>query len=466
MAQFDLKISPDKMAVYLSINLANDEEVVTVEDAIRFLREENITFGYNKENIKAAIENKSWGQEILAAAGKEAVEGKDGYIKYFFDPDPSNAPREREDGCLDFHHLNKIQNISADEKLAELIPPVEGEAGIDVHGKPVKIGKVKSPKLLRGKNTRYNDNRTAIVSEIDGVIILRSDGTIEVTPKCNIDGDIDHSTGDIKIKGDLIIAGDIKSGFKVSASGNIDIGGTVEEATVTAGGSVTVKGGFVGEGGGLIKADGDVFVRFLNRQKIESGGNIEIYEEVRGGRLRTAGTLRINKGKGILVGGETRAGAAIEVNILGSAQNVDTMVIVADPSKLIEKISTRQKEIEGINEKTEEISKKMTFLMRKKKKVGLSDQEEQLFRKLDKLSADIELTVETLRKEIKEAEVAIDGLKKSAYLKVVQKTYPGVTVKLAGTAKYFENEREATTFKVFDGKIIGLEEIREETAKT
>ncbi|UCC78299.1 MAG: DUF342 domain-containing protein [Candidatus Zixiibacteriota bacterium] len=466
MPQFNLKISPDKMAAYLSIDPVEGEEVVTIKDVIGFLNQEKVIFGYNEDNIKTAIENKSRGQEILAAAGKNAVEGKDGYIKYFFDPDPSNAPKEREDGCLDFHRLNKIQNISVDEKLAELIPPVAGEDGMNVLGQPVKTGKVKSAKLLKGSNTRYNDDKTAIISEIDGVIILRSDGTIEVNPKCSIDGDIDHSTGDIEIKGDLLISGDVKSGFKVSASGNIKIGGTVEEATVKAGGSVTIGGGFVGEGGGLIRAGGDVFVKFLNRQRIESGGNIEIYEEARGARLNTPGMLLVNKGKGILAGGEARAGTAIEVNTLGTPQNVDTMVIVADTSGHIEKISTRQKEIEGINEKSEEISKKMTFLLRKKKKVGLNEQEEQLLRKLDKLSADIKLTIETLRKEIKEAEAAIDGLKKSAYLKVARKTYPGVTIKLAGTAKYFENEREATTFKVFDGKIIGLEEIHEETAKT
>jgi len=465
MPKFSLNISPDKMTAYLTVEPYDDEEVITVEDIKNYLNQENVIFGHNEENIKTSVENNSWGQEILVAEGKEAVKGRDGYIKYFFDPDPGNAPKEREDGSLDFHHLNKIQNTSGDDKLAEIFPPVKGEEGMNVLGEPIKVDKVKSARLLRGKNTRYNDDKTAIISEIDGIIILRSDGTVEVSPKCSIDGDIDHSTGDIEIKGDLTIDGDIRSGFKVSASGNIDIGGTVEEATVIAGGSVTVKGGFVGEGGGLIKAGGDVFIKFINRQKVVSEGNIEIYEEARGARLSTGGTLLINKGKGILVGGEVRAATAMEVNTLGSPQNVNTLVIVADTSKLIEKIATRQKEIEGLNEKMEEISKKTSFLIKKKKKVGLNEQEEQLFRKLDKLSADIEMTIETLRKEIKEAETVIDGLKKSAYLKVANKTYPGVTMKIAGAVKFYENEREATTFKVFDGKIIGLEELQEATEK-
>ncbi len=465
MPEFKLNISPDKMAAHLNIETDADGAVITIEDIKNYLNREKVIFGFDEENIKTAVENKIWGQEILVAEGKKPIRGKDGYINYFFDPDPGNAPKEREDGSLDFHHLNKIQNVSGGKKLAELIPAVESQAGMNVYGEPLKVEKAKSARLRKGKNTKYNDDKTAIISEIDGVIILRSDGTIEVSPKCVIDGDIDHGTGDIEIKGDLIIAGDVKSGFKISASGNIDIGGTVEEATVIAGGSVTVKGGFVGEGGGLIKAGGDVFIKFINRQRVESGGNIEIYEEARGARLSTAGSLLFTKGKGILVGGEARAGAAMEVNTLGSPQNITTQVIVADTSKLIEKISTRQKEIEGMNEKMEEIHTKISLLTKKRKKVGLKDQEEQLYRRIDKLSADIDLTVDTLRKEIKEAEAAIDILKNSAYLKVINKTYPGVTMRIAGTAKYFEYEREATTFKVFDGKIIGLEEIQEETEK-
>ncbi|UCE67869.1 MAG: DUF342 domain-containing protein [Candidatus Zixiibacteriota bacterium] len=465
MPEFRLKISPDKMAAHLTIEPHVDGAIITVEEIINYLNQQKVIFGINDKIVKTAVENKNWGQKILVAEGKEPVKGRDGYIKYFFDPDPGNAPKEKEDGSLDFHNLNKIQTICSGERLAELIPPVEGEAGTNVMGEPLKVDKVKSAILLKGKNTRYNDDKSAIVSEIDGIIILKSNGTIEVSPECVIDGDIDHSTGDIKIKGDLIIRGDVKSGFKISASGNIEIGGTVEEATVIAGESVTVKGGFVGEGGGLIKAGGDVSIKFINRQKVESEGNIEIYEEAKGTKLTTAGTLLINKGKGIFAGGEARAAAAIEVNTLGSPQNVNTLVIVADTSKFIERIATRQKEIEGLNEKTEEISKKMTLLMRKRKKVGLSDREEQLYRKINKLSADIKLTVETLRKEIKEAEAAIDGSKKSAYLKVAHKTYPGVTMRIAGAAKYYECEREATTFKVFNGKIIGLEEIEEATEK-
>ncbi len=464
MSKFDIKVTPNKMGAYLTIHKPTDNVELTIEQVKEYLNLKNITYGLIENNIKQAIENESWEEKILVSQGREVVEGKDAYVDYTFDPDPDNSPQEREDGSLDFHRLNKIQNISAEEKLAELFAPVEGEAGMDISGKVVKPKQALKAKLLRGKNTRFNEEKTQLFAEIDGIIMLRKDGTIEVSPRFNIDGDIDLSVGDIEIKGDLTIGGDIKSGFVISASGNIEIGGTIEDAQITAGGSVNVRGGFVGEGRGRIVAGGDVEIKFINHQKIEAGGNIEIFEEAKGAHLVATGSIFVKKGKGVLAGGVAKAAIAIEANTLGTMQNVNTDVIVADTTKIQEKIVARNKECQGMDQKIEEISKKMNFLMKKKKKVGLSAQDEQLFKNLDKLSADIDYTISTLRGEVKSSEETINNLRKTAYIKVIEMTYPGVTMKIAGAVKYHENEREATTFKVFNGDIIGLEEV-EETAK-
>ena len=458
MARFNLEISTDQLAAYLCVESFSEDEKITFQDITKILAEENIVFGIKEDNIVEAVGNLSIGAKFLVAEGRPAFEGKDGYINYYFDPDPSNAPREREDGRLDFHHLNKIQNISAGEKLAEVIPAVEGQPGTNVFGKPVLPEKCESPKLAGGQNTSSNEDGTAIFSEIDGVIVLKPDHTIEVSPEVKIDGDIDHSTGDLEIKGDLYISGDVKSGFKVVASGLIEIGGTVEEAEVTAGGSVTVKGGFVGEGGGVINAGGDIFMKFITRQTAIAGGNLDIYEDARGAFLSSERTISVTKGKGIIAGGETRAVTGIEVNTLGSPQNLNTLVIVADTSPYTEKIISRQREIEGLKEKQEGMCKKTSLLTRKMKKVGLMEGETQHLNTLNKVTADIDLTIDSLRLEIKDAEKAIDHLKKTAYLKVNSRIYPGVKMKIAGTAKVHEIERDAAEFKVFNGEIIGIED--------
>ena len=458
MARFNLEISVDQMAAYLHIESCEADQKITFEEIKSLLAEKNVVFGIKEDKISEALEKPSAGDKILVAEGRPAFEGKDGNINYYFDPDPSNAPRERDDGRLDFHHLNKIQNISKGEKLAEIIPPVEGKPGMNVLGETLPPEECRDVNLIGGENTFSNEDGSIIFSKIDGVVVIKADRKIEVSPEVKIDGDIDHSTGDLEIKGDLYVSGDVKSGFKISASGLIEIGGTVEEAQVVAGGSITVKGGFVGEGGGIINAGGEVYIKFITRQKAIAGGNIEVYEEARNAFLSSAGTISVTKGKGIIVGGESRAVTAIEVNTLGAPQNITTLVVVADTSPYTEKIISRQREIEGLKEKQEGMCKKTSLLTRKMKKVGLKEDETRHLTTLNKITADIDLTIDALRLEIKEAENIIDSLKKTAYLRVNNRIFPGVTMKIAGTAKAHENERDATEFKVFNGEIIGIED--------
>ena len=67
MPEFKLNISPDKMAAHLNIETDADGAVITIEDIKNYLNREKVIFGFDEENIKTAVENKIWGQEIIFA---------------------------------------------------------------------------------------------------------------------------------------------------------------------------------------------------------------------------------------------------------------------------------------------------------------------------------------------------------------------------------------------------------------
>ncbi len=459
MEEFILRISPDKMSAYLTIFRSSGEEPTTFEKVVKYLEENRVVFGRIDDGIRCIIEQEKYGEEFMAAQGSPVTDGVDGKLEYFFNIERKNSPRERKDGSLDFYDLNITQNVCKGDQIAKLIPATDGQNGTNVFGEPIPPVKGKPVKLLRGKNTTYDESKTFLIAEIEGVIRIRADGTIEVSPSFAVSGDIDLSTGNLDIKGDLIIKGDVKAGFKVAASGNIEVGGTIEDAQVIAGGSVVVKGGFVGEGKGLIKAGGNVFLKFVDRQNIEAGGDIEVFEEAVQSKLLAGGSILVKKGKGILVGGNARAGRLVEANILGSEQYINTEVVVADSNELCQKISTRQKACAELESGIDEVAQKMTILMRKKKKMGLSQRDEDLFRRLDKESATTEHAIETARAEIDLAERELAERRNTAYIKIYKTVYPGVSMKIAGIQKKLENERQNTTFKAYGNEILGMEEV-------
>jgi len=96
--------------------------------------------------------------------------------------------------------------------------------------------------------------------------------------------------------------------------------------------------------------------------------------------------------------------------------------------------------------------------MSRKKKVGLAPKDEEKFRILDKLSADIERSIQSTKAELSVCEKELEELKKTAYIDILRKIYPGITLRIAGYVKFIEKERDKTRFKISGTEIIGLEE--------
>jgi len=447
------------MTAYLILRPTGSGDEITFDQVQSFIEKSGITYGLNSDIIIEKLNNKQWNEEIIIARGTPAEKGADGMVNFMFDTSPPGRPKIKEDGRVDFLDLHTAQCVKAGDKLAELVAPTEGVPGTNIHGQSIPAPKGKAAKILRGINTVFaDDSRNILLAETDGNVKLTPSGSVEVSQSLSISGDVDLGTGNIEVVGDLIVSGDIKAGLRVKATGNIEIGGAVEDAHVTADGSVIVKGGFLGEGVGEINAGRDVLVKYVYRQTINAVGDIEIIEESTQAKLSADGIIRINRGKGILVGGTVRAGKGIEAKIIGNEQNTKTEILLGGRTDLRKQIETLQKSHSMYETKLNEIADQMSKLMVRKKKMGLNLKDEEKFRILDKLSADIERSLSVATAEIQEQENDLEELKKTAYVDICQKIFPGVSIKIAGLYKYISAEREKTKFKIVGSEIIGIEE--------
>ncbi len=459
MDPFSLKISSNKMMANIVLFTPKDDNEITVDAIMSHIEEAGIVFGLDKTALSDAIEGKMWGEEICVAKGNFPGNGNDGSVNYMFDTSPVGRPKVREDGTLDFFDLHSAQCVRAGDKLAELTDPTEGEPETNIYGQsgPGKMGK--PARIKNGKNTEFTDEkRNVLVSKLDGNVKLTPGGAIEVSQSMSISGDVDLTTGNIDVVGDLAIRGDVKAGLKVTATGNIEIGGTVEDAHICGGGSIVVKGGFLGEGVGEIIAELDVFIKYVYRQPISAGRDIEIAEESTQAHLISGEVIRVLRGKGRLIGGIAEAGKAVEANIIGNEINAPTEIIVGGKSDLLKKIESNRRNLVSYEEKLDKIADQMSKLMQKKKKLGLINQDEEKFRLLDKLSADIEASMQVTETELTECDKELEDLRKTAYVDVLKKIYPGVIIKIVGYTKNIRDEWEKTRFKVAGTEIIGVED--------
>jgi uncharacterized protein len=453
MAPFALRISNDKLKAYLTLT-PSSADTMDIGSIAEQLKTSGIAADINEAAIKDAVERKAWNESILIAQGREPQRGTDGTVEYYFDIHPKSTPKINADGSVDYRNLNISQSVTAGQELARLIMPQVGIDGVDVFGKVIPAPKGKFAKLSKGKNTSYaNPENTVIKSDIDGNVKMNYGGTVEVDAAFTVGKDVDFNTGNIDITGDLVIQGDIKSGFKVKATGEIDISGTVEDGEIETDGTVLVKRGFIGDGKGVIKAGKDAIVRFVHGQKVFAGNDIYIHEEAVQAELTACGSIIAQDGKGVIIGGTARAGKTLTAKILGNNRYTKTEIVVAEKVGMQERILQLTKDLNGLDAKLNQITDKMMYFMNKNSKSKLSQAEEVEFRSLDKISADITVTQDTLRAELKELEAKLIELRAIANVRVLKTIYPGTVLRIAGLKKEIIEEKGPGDYKVVNGAI-------------
>ena len=105
-----VRITDDHMEAYMYLSEPSDEnQKYKVDDLLELLRKEGVTTGYLMPRLVAMSKKGVYQREILVAAGKEIIEGTDGYFEYYFSPDEiAEAPAIREDGSV---HVGIDDNI-------------------------------------------------------------------------------------------------------------------------------------------------------------------------------------------------------------------------------------------------------------------------------------------------------------------------------------------------------------------
>lgn len=315
--EMKIRVSADKMLVTCRFYPASEKgNPITTLEILRDLNQQGISVGIRQEEILRFMNHKEYCTNYVFVAGKPARNGKDAKIEYYFNTDLTLKPKRNEDGSVDYHELDIINQVEKGDLLAKLIPADVGTPGMDVYGKEVKPRATKNLKLDYGNNILVSEDRTELYSAVTGHVSLIKD-TVFVSDIYNVPADVDNSTGNIHYPGNVHVRGNVKGGFMVAADGDIEIDGVVEDATVQAGGRIVVKRGIHGRGKGVLRAKGDILCHFIESATVMSGGSIET-ESILHSQVSAHENIVVSGKKGFITGGVIRAGNVIEAKTIGS----------------------------------------------------------------------------------------------------------------------------------------------------
>lgn len=247
----------------------------TVNDIIYLLKIENIIYGINKDNLLKATKGDIL-KPLLIAEGKPIIQDIPSRVNILFKQD---IKKEVDDKTkIDYREMFVVQNVSKGEVIAEIIPRIEGEDGINIYGEIINRNTIRDIPVRVDKNCHIEG--TNIIADVSGKPSYKNN-IISVFNSYELN-DIDLSTGNVNFKGDVIVGRDIKEGMTVKAGNSLVVGGNVYSAVVISNGEAKIYGNVIDSQvlSGAVDVNKRVYIEQLCEFKEKIEMLIELSEKI------------------------------------------------------------------------------------------------------------------------------------------------------------------------------------------
>lgn len=447
-AIFSIDISKDEMKATLTAAApAMSGADITPQMIERALKSQGVVAGIEDDKISEFVDNPVYNVPYEVAAGISPVDGRDAYIAYDFETDPTKLrAKESANGQVDFKELNLIQNVIKGGRLAQKISAERGKGGKTLFGRYLEAKNGKDIPIQLGQNVRLDSDGVTVIAEEDGQVMLVA-GKITVQPLLQLDG-VNIKTGNIKFLGTVIVKGNVEDGFNVDASGDIEVSGTVGKCRVNAGGDIIVQQGVFGKDGGYITGKKSLWAKFIQAARVEVENSVIVTDSIMSSEVTAMKSIILNGKKAQIIGGHLFATEEIAAKNIGSpGGGAETILEVGfDPrakqrlDELQEKQGNLIKELENtdLDISTLENQKKIRRTLPKDKEenlIKLKERREQISSE----SAEMTTEIEKLQKHLRELKVV-------GKVKASGTVYAGVKIYVRDVLDEVHNEVSSVTF--------------------
>ncbi|WP_187170422.1 FapA family protein [Salidesulfovibrio onnuriiensis] len=273
---------------------------------------------------KASVSQQPVPNAVLVR-GRHPVNGKDGWLEYLVSTRDATGT-EDESGRVDFKDRGAYPSVAPGQTIARLHPPTKGEGGIDIYAKTLPANEGVELHVHPGENVEICEDGATFTANATGIMVLDRN-VLSVSECLVLPENVDMNTGNVKVDtGSVKIMGNVQAGFHVAAPKNIIVQGSIESAEVEAGENIEVGGGILMPDGGMVTAQGNITVSYMNNARVHAHGSILFKNEISNSTIQADGYIRAEKGKGIIQGGSAICSRGMEVNELGSELGVQTIV--------------------------------------------------------------------------------------------------------------------------------------------
>ena len=399
-----------------------------------------------EDKIKEFVDTPVYDVPFEVAKAIMPVDGHDAYISYNFETDPKKLRAQvDEEGNVDYKKLNNIQNVIADQPLAQKIPAQRGKGGKTLFGRYLEAKNGKDIQIQLGANVKLDRDGVTIKAEIDGEVMLVN-GKVTVEPIKYLDA-VNVKTGDVKFVGTVVIKGNVQEGYKVEAT-NIEVNGIVDKSRLEATGNIIVRQGIFGKGEGFIKAGKSLWAKFINDTTVEVEENVIVSDSIVNSTVTAMNNIVLRGKKAQIIGGHLMATEEICARKVGSpGGGTETILEVGvDPraKKRLEELQNQQakstKEYENCDLDIQ------TLEQQKKLRKKLPQEKEEKLKTLKERCEQISEELEVMTDEINKIQEHLRDLKAIGKVKVEGDVYAGVKIYIRDVLDEVKIDTKSVTF--------------------
>lgn len=448
-----IEISPDEMKAYMKVSSPKPGgRHLELVDVVTALKAHGVVIGFKEDDIKKALEEDLYMQEVLVAEGQPVQHGKDASIDYKVKIRKDIQLEEDAKGKIDFKQMNLVENVVVGQVLAEKIPATRGKVGRTLKNEIVQARDGKDNPLTQGKGTILSDDGSRLIAEINGQVVY-SNNRISVEPVYRVVGDVGPKTGNIMFLGSVVIGGNVLDNYEVKAAGNIEVSGAVQKAKLEAEGDIVVRSGV--QGAMIESTGGSLIGKFIQNAEIKVATDVIAGEGILHSNVEAGGKVHCNGRRAQIVGGNIRATKEIRARMVGSQAYTATEIHVGTDPRLLAQHEELVKLQSDNEEKLTRTGKTLATLKARKEADpdGFDDSQEEELAKNEKAIAKMNKKKSDFAEEIQKLDEVMNEMSAEGKVHVEKELFPGVVITIKDANQSIADSYKQVTVSYDNGYV-------------
>lgn len=458
---FEIQMSDDRLSGSIKIYEEFPSQSFTYEQLKNYILGSGIQQGILEDVVNDIVVNPySYTEKITTIAkGVEPINGADSYEEIVYkDSETKKGPALLEDGRVDHHEINQIENVVSGQLLLVKIPATKGTNGVGIDGRVIPARDGKDKQLKVGKNVQLSDDKLQIFAAIDGQVSFTENNVINVFPLYEVKGDVDYSVGNINFLGSIVVNGNVFPGFKITAAGDVRVRGSVEGAEIKAEGSIEIAAGVIGHNKAYIMAGMDIKTNFAQEATLIAKQDVVVTQSIIHCNVQAGGHIKCPGQKGLIVGGKLQANTGIVAKTIGNSMSTSTTLEVGAMPELRINMNAVMEKMSAVHTSLVKTEQAITILEQMLHVHGsLPPDKQALLIKLSNTKDSLLLEKKMHEEKQAELELAWQEIDQASVVATI--VYPGVKITIGKAIKYIIHEMNNCHFVYDSGDVINRAEV-------